>query len=462
MQKRTNQKRTILLFGLALLMSWNDLCAAEAAAPPPKSPFMQFLEQDYLLGDWGGQRTKLKDKGVDFEFVWFGALPSNVDGGIRSGTEYEGALMMILSLDSEKLVGYHGGTFAVSSLNIHNTKNFSENYVGDLNKVSLLDFPDTFRLWELYYEQKMLSDRLSLKLGQLAIDRDFILPEFYNSLAGITFLNQTFFFPTLAFNVWDVNGLAKGHHALASTPYGAPGARLRFDVTDNWVAQVGVYDGLPEVGHSSGTRININEDEGALIYYELGYRINQGKDAKGLKGNFKLGGYYHTDEFQAIDEAFFSAIGLPVAVSEHSGNYGFYGLVDHQLYLEKEADDPASQGLTGFIRAAAAPPDRNLTEYEFAGGLVYKGLFPGRDWDTLGLAGSYLRMSDDLSDAYEAIGLPKPDYEAAIELSYKAQLTAWWTLQPSIQYTMHPGGKTDPTQEIDNALSIILMTTLRF
>lgn len=455
-----------------LLFFTQTLTPVRADQPPAaaeKSRLMQFLEQDYLLGTWGGRRTWLAEHGVDFEFVWFGAIPANLDGGIRTGAEYEGALMMLLNIDSEKLLGYHGGTFGASSLWIHNTKDFSEHYIGDLNKVSLLDFPDTFRLWELYYEQKFLSDKVSLKFGQLAIDRDFILPEFYNSLAGITFLNQTFFYPTLAFNVWDIPGLPQGHHALASTPYAAPGVRLRVDPSEHWVAQVGVYDGLPDTSYS-GTRVNLNEAEGALIYAEVGYRLNQGKNDSGLKGNYKIGAYYHTDDFQDIEQATLAVSGFPVAIEQHSGTYGVYFLADQQLYLEQGPKDPASQGLTGFFRVAGAPSDRNLTQFGIDGGVVYKGMLPGRDWDTLGLAASYLEMSDDLADAFAAIdasgALPfrvrEPDYEAVVELSYKAQLTAWWTLQPSLQYVFHPGGRSDPFNDIDNALALVVMTTLRF
>ena len=443
-------------------LAWTGLRGEESKAPPPDSKLMKFMTRDYLLGTWGGGRTWLSEHGADFEFVWFGALPSNVKGGFKVGSEWQGGLLMTLNLDSQKLAGYHGGNFGVSSLYIHNTRDFSPTHIGDFNKVSLLDFPDTFRLWELYYEQKFLSDRVSLKFGQLAIDRDFILPEFYNSLAGITFLNQTFFYPTLAFNVWDVAGLPRGHHALASTPYGAPGVRLRVDATERWVAQVGAYDGLPDTSYS-GTRVNLNEKEGALLYFELGYRLNQAKSDTGLKANYKLGAYYHTDDFQDMNQAALAAFGaFGGPVRQHSGTYGIYFLADQQLYQETGRDDPASQGLVGFFRVAGAPADRNLTQFGIDGGLVYKGLIPSRDWDTLGLAGSYLEMSDDFADAYSAVGLPRPDYEAAIELSYKAQLTAWWTLQPSLQYTFHPGGRTDPTRKIDDSLAIILMTTLRF
>ena len=462
--KTTCWECLIPLVTLLCITSGTDVSAADTAAPQEKSGLRQFAEQDYMFGNWGGLRSDLSKRGVDFEFLWFGALASNLRGGIDTGSEWEGALLMAMTLDSEKLLGYHGGTFAASSLYIFNTREFSATHIGDLNKVSLLDFPDTFRLWELYYEQKFLNDRVSIKAGQLAIDRDFILPEFYNSLAGITFLNQTFFYPTLAFNVWDIPGLPKGHHALASTPYGAPGVRLRVDPSEQWVVQFGAYDGLPDTSFS-GTRVNLNDEEGALLYGEIGYRLNQAKGDSGLKGNYKLGGYYHTDEFADIEQAIYAAVGLlpQSLVRQHSGTYGVYFLADQQLYREQAKDDPAGQGLTGFFRVAGAPADRNLTQFGIDGGLVYKGLIPGRDWDTLGLAGSYLEISDDFANAFSALGLPEPDYEAVIELSYKAQLTAWWTLQPSFQYVIHPGGRTDPTRPpADNSVAFLLMTSLRF
>lgn len=195
-----------------------------------KSGLQQFLEQDYLLGDWGGWRTDLSRRGIDFEFLYAASVPNNVDGGIKRGSAYQGALLMTLDLHSDKLVGYEGGTLHAGSLWLHGDKPFSEQYVGDLNKVNLLDFDNSFRLWELWYEQKFLNDKVSLKFGQMAIDGDFVVPEYYNSLATLTLLNQTFFYPTMAFNVYDQPYFPVGHHALASTPYGTPGVRDRKSV----------------------------------------------------------------------------------------------------------------------------------------------------------------------------------------------------------------------------------------
>jgi porin len=457
---------------VALLTLGTGLVTASAQAedtvtePPAKSAFRQFLEQDYFFGTWGGRRTALQEKGIDFEFVYFGAWPRNMSGGIKTGQVYEGALMALLDLDSEKLVGYSGGHLHAGGLWIHNGDAFSKEFVGDLNQVSLLDFPDSLRLWELWYEQKFLSGKLSFKLGQMAIDQDFIMPEYYLSLASLNFLNQTFFFPTVAFNVYDQNipGFPVGHHALASTPYGAPGARLRYSPTERCYVQAGVYDGNPD-RFGDGTRINLHENEGALAYFEIGYRLNGAAGDTGLPGNYKAGGWYHTDDFYD----YYSTLTAPLTMTapeQHSGNWGVYFLADQTLYRENAPDeDPARQGLAGFFRVAGAPSDRNLASFGIDGGLVYKGLIPTRDWDTLGFAASYMELSDDIADAQKfinsfipgAAGVPV-DYEAVLEVSYRAQLTAWWTLQPDFQYVIHPGGSSMN----DDAFVFSLFTSLRF
>lgn len=423
---------------------------------------MRFATQDYLFGTWGGKRTWLKDNGVDFEFVYFGLVADNLSGGIDQGAAYEGVLMMVMDIYTDKLLGFEGGQFHAGSLLLHNGDAFSKTKVGDLNMVSLLDFPDSFRLWELYYEQKLFDGKLSIKAGQLAIDRDFIVPEYYNSIASINFLNQTFFYPTMAFNVYDIPGFPQGHHALASTPYGAPGVRVRVDPVDEFYVQAGVYDGNPDRSRS-GTRINLHEAEGALIYAELGYRLNQRKEDDGAPGNYKFGGYYHTDDFYDNQSVFRSAL-TGETPSTHSGNYGVYFLADQVLFREVGKDDPANQGLAGFLRFGWAPEDRNLASLGIDGGLVYKGLIPTRDYDTLGIAGSYLQISDDIRSGQRLINSFMPgafqvsDYEAVLEASYRAQITAWWTLQPDVQWVMHPGG----SREHSDALVFMVMTTLRF
>ena len=428
----------------------------------------QWAEQDYMLGNWGGLRTNLSNRGIDFEFFYAGSMPVNLSGGIRQGSVYQGGFLMGMDLNSDKLLGYKGGTFHVSSIGLHGDKPFSDRYIGDLNKVNLLDYANAMRLWELWYQQTFLNDQLALKLGVLSIDRDFIVPELYGGLGQAPFINQTFFFPTMAFNLFDIPGMPTKYHGLATTPTSAPGALLKWSPSKSFYTQAGIYGGNPDKSFS-GTHFRLSESEGSLSFFELGYRLNSSSDSTGLEGSYKIGGYYHTadfvDVYDGVTATFMGLAGLPVPpIREYDGNGGAYLLAEQQLYREKDRTDPARQGLLTFFRLAGAPANRNLAQFAIDGGLVYKGLLPGRNWDTLAAAVSYMRISDDIRQAQLDANTIAPnsfvpvDYETVFELSYKIQATAWWTVQPSFQYVFHPGG----SRAIPDAKALIVQMTLRF
>jgi porin len=445
-----------------LLASMLVAKAEEPGAPATEdSALVRYFSQDYMLGTWGGLRTDLSKEGVDFEFFYIGSLPSNISGGIRQGTVYQHALLAVLDLDTEKLGLWDGGTLHLSGIWLEG-HDFSPTYVGDINKGSLVDLGGDARPWNCYYQQRLFDDRLTIKAGIMTVDQDFIVTELYNSLASITFTNQTFFFPSMAFNIYEIPGFPVAHHSLPSTPNGALSALIKWQATPEVYLQAAVYEGDPDFS-SSGTRFQISDQEGALIYLELGYRRNQGKEDTGLPGNLKIGGYYHTDRFYDFYDTIGGAFGFATP-STHRGNWGVYLLAEQMLYREVGKEDPAQQGLVGFFRLGGAPPDRNPAQFGIDGGVVYKGLIPGRDWATLGFAASYLQSSKDLKRAQRAANAVVPgfftvsDYEAVVELSYKLQIAAWWTLQPSLQYAMHPGS----SPAIDNAWVVVLQTTLRF
>src|SRR5207245_977943 len=107
-----------LRLGLVLALATMPLAltVGQEKAATPKSSLEQFLEQDYLLGTWGGVRTNLSQHGVDLEFFYIGSNPRNISGGFKTGSVYEGALLMLLDLDSKKLAGYEGGHFHVGGV----------------------------------------------------------------------------------------------------------------------------------------------------------------------------------------------------------------------------------------------------------------------------------------------------------------------------------------------------------
>ena len=452
------------IFGLCVwgLMLWLP-AVARAEPPAVTNSFTRWATQDYLLGDWGGARSDLSRHGVDFEFFYIGSEPDNLAGGLRMGNIYQGLLLATLDLDSQKLLGYAGGTVHVSGLWLHGQEGFSANYSGDYNRVNLLDFSNATRLGELWYRKRFFRDKFSVKLGELSVDSDFIVPEYYAGPGQFTLLNQTFYFPSLAYNVFDPPGFPATGHGLATMPLATPGVVIGWSPTENFSAQAGVYSGMPDQTQS-GARFNLSQQAGALNYCELGWRRNPGTNNPGLGGSYKLGAYYHTGGFTDAYAGVFYAAGLAATAGQHQGDYGAYLLAEQQLYLARGKTDPAQSGLTAFFRLLGAPADRNLAQLEVDGGLVYRGLFPTREWDTLALAGSYLEFSGDLRRAQQAINALAPgsftpvDHESVIELSYKIQATAWWTIQPSVQHVFHPSGSAS----LPDATAFILQTTLRF
>jgi porin len=65
------------------------------------------------------------------------------------------------------------------------------------------------------------------------------------------------------------------------------------------------------------------------------------------------------------------------------------------------------------------------------------------------LFGSYFgSVSRDFATAQEDSGLGDPTYEWVLEWDYRAQVTPWLYVMPSIQYVIRPGG----TGAIPNAL----------
>jgi porin len=78
-------------------------------------------------------------------------------------------------------------------------------------------------------------------------------------------------------------------------------------------------------------------------------------------------------------------------------------------------------------------------------------MIAGRPDDKFGASFIYANISDRARGldhdviVHSGIGHPVRNYEMTIELSYQAQIKPGWTLQPTFQYVIHPGGHiTDP------------------
>ena len=102
--------------------------------------------------------------------------------------------------------------------------------------------------------------------------------------------------------------------------------------------------------------------------------------------------------------------------------------------LFRETGNPSDdQGLGGFFQIGWAPDDRNAVTKHVGAGFTYKGLFPSRDEDELGIGASYTWLvgMEPTTGAKTHLTL--------IEVFYKVRLNSWTSLQPDVQYADNPG-----------------------
>jgi porin len=392
-------------------------------------------------GDPSGARKSLSERGFTYYLIYTNDVLSNLSGGNRRGTIDQGKLEAQFTLDLGKFAGWKDLTLYANAFQINNTGRIRRDYVGGLNTIAAIEANPATRLSELWLERKFLDGAASFKIGQLAADSEF----FFSDLSNM-FLQTDW--PTIAaFN------LPGGGPAY---PLSTPGARVKFDVSPDVSLLAAVFNGDP-AGPCAGDPdtcnrygLNFRVRDPAFAIAEAQFRSNQGKQDTGLARTVKLGGWSHFGLFGnqriAIDGTLLAdpaGSGIP---AQHRGDYGFYGIIDQQIYRPR-GGGPES-GVSVFGLASISPSDRNLISVQLNGGVVFAGLIPGRPDDRFGASMVYSRFSDGVrafdQDLINITGVPGNvrDYEANIELSYVAQIVPGWTVQPDFQYIRHPSGQS--------------------
>lgn len=396
-------------------------------------------ESPYLLGDWGGERTKLHDAGVDFQLQEQSEVWANLTGGLKQGATYDGLTTASVRLDLEKLIGWTGGSFYVSAEQIHG-RGPSANLTGNEQLVSSLEATRDTKLYDLWVEQRLPGDRLSVRVGQEGANDEFMISQY-----ATLFVNSSFGFPALT-----ALDLPSGG---PNYPLATPFARLKYQANDQLTLLGAVYNGDPappgtgdpQLRDAGGTAFRL--DDHTLWVTEAEYSTGQNKGE--LPGIYKLGAWYSTSPFA---DRRFDNTGLPLASPAstgiprtHSPGYGAYGIVDQMIWRPVDAkDSDDTRGLAVFGEIMAAPDSFNLCDLSLYAGLNWKGVFPGRQDDVAGLAVSYVALSSATQGygtdliAFTGRGQPFADNETVIEATYSYKATGWLTLQPAAQYVLHP------------------------
>lgn len=419
---------------------------------PENSPHIgtkDWWKDSYAFGRWWGARSALYDSGVDVSATYTNNLAGNPVGGLSQGFTYTDNIYAGLDFDMNKLVGWQGAHFYVSFLD-RNGNNLSQQYIGNQFTVQQIYGNQSFVFYGLLIEQKLLEDRLSIKVGRLGTGDDFASSPIY-----WLYMN---------------NGIDGNPQALpvntgfSSYPNAVWGSRVAYKVTDEVNSMFGVYQVNPRNGNMAyhGLDFSIRPDNGVLLITQWGWTpeffkkpveaaptVSTSKDGKavvgksltaptemrGLPGNYWMGAYYSAANYAQFG-----------TTSTAGNSYGFYWHADQTVFQETPGSD---QGLT-LWSSIVLSPQQNIAKVPFQvnGGIVYRGLIPQRDKDVAMVGIVYGEFSDDYASSIASPTVSYPSYELVFEYGYRAQITQFLFIQPNIQYIIQPGGRTD----IPNAL----------
>jgi porin len=388
-----------------------------------------FWKRATMLGDMWGFRNTLDNYGFEFDPTYTGEVMGNTAGGMKQGTVYDSSVNLPLTVYLGKLVnGWDGGTIHANALWIAG-RSLSSDYVGDISGASNIAGYDALRLHELWFQQTFWSQRASLKFGLVAADA-----EFFTSDTASLFINGTFG----AFTLVGANLPNPPVYPMAT-----PAVRFLIQPIPQFYFQSGIYYGNTGAQDENRNGLDFNFDgrNGALIFSEIGWLVNQAAGDRGLVGTYKVGSFVHTANFPN-----------DISGAGDGANYGIYGVVDQEIYQH------GGKTISFFTRGGGAPADVNTIAWYVDGGFNFSGFIPGRLNDVAGVALACSSFSSDFSDAQVTGGSRPYNTESILEATYKIQISPWWTLQPDFQYIFTPSGEDGSR----NATILGLRTSVTF
>ncbi|MBL4574894.1 MAG: carbohydrate porin, partial [Opitutaceae bacterium] len=205
-------------------------------------------------------------------------------------------------------------------------------------------------------------------------------------------------------------------------PLSAPGLWTGMDMSDSWFVHAGVYAGNAgeDVTSNHGFNGGINSGDGIVTFVEGVYTYL----ASAGSGAVKVGGYWHTGEFERFDDG-----------SLETGTGGLYVVVDHPVSSDREGETT-----TGVFFRIGISPDETLSSVTFAAdaGINWRGLISNRSDDICGIGIAYAKFGTDYLESARSSGSTLTDNEWVVEASYSCVLNEVVSLQPYFQYLFEP------------------------
>lgn len=395
----------------------------------------------WMLGDWGGLRKELQEKGYDFGLSYIPEVATNIKGGYDHDRTARYADQFALSshFDLQKILGIKDADFQLtvterSGRDITNDR-LVDPRVGYISSSTqeIYGAGQTWRLTRLWYRQMFFDKALDIKFGRIPVGDEF-------GTTGCEFQN------------WAFCGALSGHGSKVwySAPVSQWAGRVKYNFNKETYWQVGAFEFNPsELEPSNGFKLNTSGRTGTTYLTELGWNPLFGA---GYQGMYKLGAYYNTakttDALDDINGTPQPLTGLPL--EERDSKHGWYAYARQKITAD--ASDPR-RGLSVFVHYSANDKTTATMDYQVEMGAIYTGVFASRPEDDLGFAVGTLHVNPafakrmdlqnqvrNLTDYDDPRYQPERTAEYVAELHYGVKVAPWLTVRPNIQYLANPGG----------------------
>ena len=374
--------------------------------------------RSYLTGDWGGLRSKLADRGVQFDSNVTQIYQGVASGGTNRTGRYSGSTDMVLKLDFHKLGLWPGRIATVEAqVPFGNTVNPYSGGILPVNTLLSLTAPaiDEFILPHLYFRQ-YLSDWFAVEIGKLDTTGGDA-NEFAHGRGDDKFMNLAFSFNPVT---------------ITLAPYAPLGMSLLFFPHKDVDYSFGVIDsqGLP---NTAGFKTLVEDP--TTLFHEARVTVRP----FGLTGHQLLGVAWANKPFTLLPQDRRTIIrnilfGTPLKTA--SNNWALYYNFDQYLYQDKQ---DRTRGFGIFFRAGVANPRTSPYQQFYSFGFGGKGIIPMRDQDQFGIGYYYLKFSGDIPESLRRrLSL---DHEQGAELFYNVEVFPWLHVTPDLQI-ISPSRKT--------------------
>jgi porin len=409
-----------VLFSLSLGLSLIALpvrsqTSQQEPLPGPDSHETGQGPHGHLLGNWGGERARLEERGVSFDFQYVSDslwnLKSVQPERFASWNRFRGTV----DIDFGKLTGWHDLYFHATAL-WQGGGNLGT-YLGVLTSPSGLSSMNTCRLDSWWIEKRWLSERLTVRVGQFA-GQDFYGAQHYAAsfifepmgyALGNLFTDFESFDPPST-PAMEVRVAPLQHLYVKSMVLAAVSSPF----SQNLTGLVPQFNGVPmsvsEIGFTPGKKAssvrafdNIESREGYSGLYQFGASYNPGKFAS------------------------------PTSAKPQQGNYLLYWMASQALW---RVDLNGGKGLDGTFAYDWSPASINRNSTLLTAGLRFNELLPLHIHNTMSLG--YVRNS--LSSQFLPSGTPAWKTEEGVEFNGLLDVLPMLLLQPVIQYYANVGG----------------------